>query len=52
MPEHTDRYKWTILILVVLTNMFVIAIPMMGMAVMSKEISLDLGLDLVQVGVI
>jgi len=46
------NYKWYILSLVVLTNMLVIAIPTMGMSVLAKEISQDLGLNLVQVGFI
>jgi MFS family permease len=52
MPVQSKNYKWYILILVILTNMFVIAIPLMGMSVMAKEISNDLGLSLVQVGII
>lgn len=52
MKEHNPNYKWYILALVVLTNMFVIAIPQMGMSVLAKEISNDLGLSLVQVGII
>lgn len=47
-----NRYKWYILGLVVLTNMLVVAMPMMGMSVLSKEISQDLGLSLAQVGVV
>lgn len=43
-------YKWYILCLVVLTNMLVVAMPTMGMSVLAKEISQDLGLNLVQVG--
>jgi len=52
MPIHSNNYKWYILILVILTNMFITAIPLMGMSVMTKEISNDLGLSLVQVGMI
>lgn len=52
MIEQKNNYKWYILTLVVLTNMFVIAIPAMGMSVMAKEISQDLNLSIVQVGVI
>lgn len=52
MKEHNPNYKWYILALVVLTNMFVIAIPQMGMSVLAKEIANDLGLSLVQVGII
>jgi MFS family permease len=46
------NYKWYILSIVVLTNMLVVAIPFMGMSVLAKEISQDLGLNLVQVGFI
>lgn len=52
MKEHNKNYKWYILVLVVLTDMFIIAIPTMGMSVLAKEISDDLHLSLVQVGVI
>lgn len=52
MNEENHNYKWTILILVVLTNMFVIAIPMMGMSVLSREIADDLNFSVVQVGII
>ena len=47
-----DNYKWYVLILVILTNMFVVAIPLMAMSVMAQEISTSLRLDLVQVGII
>lgn len=46
------KYKWYILSLVVLTNMLVVAMPSMGMSVLAKEISQDLDLNLVQVGLI
>lgn len=46
------HYKWYILTLVVLTNMLVVAVPAMGMSVLAKEISQDLSLNLVQVGVV
>lgn len=46
------QYKWYILSLVVLTNMLVVAMPSMGMSVLAKEISQDLNLNLVQVGVV
>jgi MFS family permease len=52
MSNQSNNYKWYILTLVVLTNMLVVAMPMMGMSVLSKEISQDLGLNLVQVGVV
>jgi len=52
MNKDNQNYKWHILILVVLTDMFVIAIPLMGVSVMAKEITDDLKLNLVQVGII
>ncbi|MFN8433449.1 MAG: MFS transporter [Anaerolineales bacterium] len=52
MQNQSNGYKWYILALVVLTNMFVTAMPAMGMSVLAKEISQDLGLNIVQVGVI
>lgn len=52
MREPNQNYKWYILILIVLTDMFIIAIPQMGMSVLAKEISDDLKLNLVQVGII
>lgn len=52
MAGANKNYKWYILFLVVVTGMFVVAIPTMGMSVLSKEISEDLGLNLVQVGII
>lgn len=45
-------YKWFILSLVVLTNILVVAMPSMGISVLAKEISQDLDLNLVQVGLI
>ena len=45
-------YRWTILILAALTNMLVVAAPTMCLPVLFKEISTDLHLDLVQVGLV
>lgn len=50
--EKSDYYKWYVLGLMVLTSMFVIAIPSMGMAVFAHDIARDLGLGLVQVGLV
>lgn len=52
MSKVDHNYKWYMLILVALTDMFVIAIPTMGMSVLAQEIADDLNLNLVQVGVI
>jgi MFS family permease len=45
-----ESYKWLILTLAMFTFTFVVAIPQMSLPVMFDEISLDLGLSLVQVG--
>jgi NNP family nitrate/nitrite transporter-like MFS transporter len=50
--NHGSRYKWYILFLVSFTSISVFAMPMMCMPVLFKEISEDLGLSLVQLGVI
>ncbi|MBI9050164.1 MAG: MFS transporter [Anaerolineaceae bacterium] len=50
--EHNNRYKWYILALSILTNMFVVAMPTMGMSVLSKEISISLNLSITQIGVV
>ena len=52
MTANHRYYKWYILTLVILTNMLVVAVPSMGISVLSKEISQDLALDLVQLGLI
>jgi MFS family permease len=52
MTDRPGNYKWYILILSILTNMFVVAIPAMGMSVLAKEISQDLHLSLVQIGIV
>jgi ACS family hexuronate transporter-like MFS transporter len=46
------NYKWYILTLAALTHTLVIAIPTMAMPVLFQEISEELGLSLVQVGLI
>ncbi len=52
MTDQQNKYKWYILTLSILTNMFVVAIPSMGMSVLAKEISEDLRLNLVQIGIV
>lgn len=52
MTNQNNNYKWYILTLIVLTNIFVVAMPMMGMSVLAKEISDELGLTVVQVGIV
>ena len=46
------NYKWKILALLVLTYIFVIAIPTMSMSVLAHEISVELELSVVQVGIV
>lgn len=50
--KNTVDGKWYVLGLVALTNMFIVAIPTMGLSVLSKQISIDLHLDIVQMGVV
>ena len=52
MEKENKNFKWIILLLVTLTDMVVVAIPLMGVSVLAKEISDDLKLNLVQVGII
>ena len=50
----SDRwsYKWKVLTLAALTHTFGVAMPTMCMPVLFKEISVDLGLSLVQIGAV
>lgn len=51
--KHTEsNYRWYILFLATLTNALGIAMPTMAMPVLFDEISRDLNLDIVQIGVI
>jgi len=53
MKSHNDSsYKWIILALATLTNALVSAAPAMCMPVLSHEISAELDLTLVQVGLV
>ncbi|HEY98680.1 MAG TPA: MFS transporter [Dehalococcoidia bacterium] len=52
LPQPDDKYKWYILAISLVTGTFVSAIPFSCMPVLFKEISEDLGLDLVQIGTI
>ncbi|MBT8371073.1 MAG: MFS transporter, partial [Deltaproteobacteria bacterium] len=47
---QSKSYKWLILTLSTFTFTFVLAIPQMSLPVLFEEISLELGLSLVQVG--
>ncbi len=46
------RTRWAILALAALTNTIVVAAPSMSMSVLFKEISIELNLDLVQIGLV
>jgi MFS family permease len=50
--NHQTKIRWLILALAALTNTIVVAAPGMSMSVLFKEISSDLNLDLVQVGLV
>ncbi|NIM93085.1 MAG: MFS transporter [Anaerolineales bacterium] len=50
--RYKKNTKWYILGLIVITNITLVAIPNMGMSVLAKEIAQDLGLSLVQVGIV
>ncbi len=50
--SNGERYRWYILVLASLTAMCVLAIPTMCMPVLFKEISEDLNLSIVQIGVV
>ncbi len=53
IDENTPlKSRWNMLALIALTGCVFVAMPQMCMPVLFKEISTDLGLDLVQVGVI
>jgi len=45
-------YRWYILTLVAMTSIFVMSMPFISMSVLFDEISDDLGLSLVQVGIV
>ena len=47
-----SNYRWYILVVSVLTNTISVAIPSMALSVLFAEISADLHLNLVQVGLI
>lgn len=50
--NEESNHKWYVLALAALTHTFSVALPVMCMPVLFKEISDDLGLDLVQIGAI
>ncbi len=51
-PKHETAYRWYILTLAALTHTFSVAMPLMCLPVLFKEISDDLGLSLLQIGMV
>ncbi len=52
LSPKDEKYKWVILAIALVTGTLVSAIPFSCMPVLFKEISDDLGLDLIQIGAI
>ena len=52
MTEKKDNYRWYLLGLILVTNIIVIAMPSMAMSVLSNELSHELNLSVVQVGIV
>lgn len=52
MQAHQSSTKWYLLALILLTDIVVIAMPTMAMSVLSNEITHDLNLSVVQVGIV
>jgi sugar phosphate permease len=50
--DTSTKYRWFILALGITTHILVVGMPYMCMPVLFKEISLDLNLDLVQIGIV
>ncbi|MFH1523894.1 MAG: MFS transporter [Chloroflexota bacterium] len=50
--NHHPNYKWNILVLATLTNALVMALPGMSLSVLFPEISRELHLSVVQVGIV
>ena len=48
--NRSNKYRWYILFLGILSHIFGVAIPYLGVPVLFSEISEDLGLSLVQLG--
>ena len=46
------KNRWTILTFVVINNMFAFALPSMALSVLSKQIAADLGMSVVQLGIL
>ncbi|MBA4383546.1 MAG: hypothetical protein C0410_02300 [Anaerolinea sp.] len=52
MKAQKSKYKWYLLALILITDIVVIAMPSMAMSVLSNEISHELNLNVVQVGIV
>lgn len=52
ISNNSSKYKWYILALAALVNALVVSMPFMSMSVLFDEISHDLNLSLVQIGII
>lgn len=52
MNKQNSKYKWYLLALILITDIIVIAVPSMAMSVLSNEISHELNLSVVQVGIV
>ncbi|GAI98627.1 unnamed protein product, partial [marine sediment metagenome] len=52
LKSNGSNYRWYILTLGALTHTFAVAMPMMSLPVLFKEISVDLDLNLVQIGTV
>ncbi|MFT5194699.1 MAG: MFS family permease [Cellvibrionaceae bacterium] len=51
-PRHQSDYRWIMITLAVATVIFVLAIPTISLSVLFAEISTDLDMSLVQVGLV
>lgn len=52
LKSNGSNYRWYILTLGALTHTFAVAMPMMSLPVLFKEISVELDLNLVQIGTV
>jgi len=52
LKSNGSNYRWYILTLGALTHTFAVAMPMLALPVLFKEISVDLDLSLVQIGMV
>ncbi|HCS40456.1 MAG TPA: hypothetical protein DIW44_12845 [Anaerolineaceae bacterium] len=52
MEAQNSKYKWYLLGLILVTNVILLAMPSMAMSVLSNELSHELNLSVVQVGIL